>query len=85
YCKMRFDEQSLATLRGHLGELTDPLARALCWSALWNLTRDGLMPARDYLDLVLRFAGAETDIGVLQMLHLCARTALVHYAAPEWR
>ncbi|MFP3991357.1 aminopeptidase N [Streptomyces sp. E11-3] len=85
YCKIRFDERSLATLRDHLGEMTDPLARALCWSALWSLTRDGLMPARDFIDLVLRFAGRESDIGVLQMLHTWARSALTHYAAPEWR
>ncbi|MFI1829108.1 aminopeptidase N [Streptomyces sp. NPDC020412] len=85
YCKIRFDEGSLTTLRAHLGDVTDPLARALCWSALWNLTRDALMPARDFVDLVLRFAGRESDIGVLQMLHAWARTALVHYAAPAWR
>ncbi|MEV0599828.1 aminopeptidase N [Streptomyces sp. NPDC050315] len=85
YCKVRFDERSLATLRGHLGEIADPMARALCWSALWGLTRDGLMPARDYLDIVLRFAGRESDVGVLQTLHAQARTALHHYAAPDWR
>ncbi|MEU1130597.1 aminopeptidase N [Streptomyces sp. NPDC005900] len=85
YCKIRFDETSLATLREHLGDLTDPLARALCWSALWNLTRDGLMPARDFIGLVLRFAGHESDIGVLQMLHAWANSALTHYAAPDWR
>ncbi|MDX2708196.1 aminopeptidase N [Streptomyces sp. PA03-6a] len=85
YCKIRFDEDSLATVRGHLGSLTDPMARALAWSAVWNMTRDGLMPARDYLGLVLRFAGAETDIGVLQGLHMQARTALHDYAAPAWR
>ncbi|MEU2111604.1 aminopeptidase N [Streptomyces sp. NPDC019507] len=85
YCKVRFDEGSLETLRGHLGSVTDPLARAVCWSALWNLTRDALMPARDFVGLVLDFAGRESDIGVLQMVHAWARTALVHYAAPEWR
>ncbi|MFJ5152433.1 aminopeptidase N [Streptomyces sp. NPDC088353] len=85
YCKIRFDETSLATLREHLGGLTDPLARALCWSALWNLTRDALLPARDFVGLVLRFAGRETDIGVLQMLHAWAESALVHYVAPQWR
>ncbi|MET7647359.1 aminopeptidase N [Streptomyces sp. NPDC005426] len=85
YCKVRFDEVSLDTLRAHLGDITDPLARALCWSALWNLTRDGLMPARDFVALVLAFSGRETDIGVLQMLHAWTRTALVHYAAPGWR
>ncbi|MFG3494145.1 aminopeptidase N [Streptomyces sp. NPDC047928] len=85
YAKVRFDEGSLATLRAHLGDITDPLARALCWSALWNLTRDALMPARDFIALVLDFAGRESDIGVLQMLHAWARSALVHYAAPGWR
>ncbi|WP_367431188.1 aminopeptidase N [Streptomyces celluloflavus] len=85
YCKIRFDEGSLATLRDGLGEITDPLARALCWSAVWGLTRDGLMPARDYLELVLRFAGRETDIGVLQSVHAQARTALELYAAPAHR
>ncbi|NED17671.1 aminopeptidase N [Streptomyces sp. SID9913] len=85
YCKIRFDETSLATLREHLGALTDPLARALCWSALWNMTRDALLPARDFIGLVLRFAGRESDIGVLQMLHAWAESALVHYTAPARR
>ncbi|MFF4014354.1 aminopeptidase N [Streptomyces sp. NPDC001843] len=85
YCKIRFDEASLAALREHLGALTDPLARALCWSALWNMTRDALLPARDFVGLVLRFAGRESEIGVVQMLHAWAESALVHYAAPDWR
>ncbi|MFJ5551758.1 aminopeptidase N [Streptomyces sp. NPDC093225] len=85
YCKIRFDDGSLATLRKHLGDIADPLARALCWSALWNLTRDGLLPARDFVSLVLAFAGREGDVGVLQMLHAQARTAVTHYAAPAWR
>ncbi|MEU5100180.1 aminopeptidase N [Streptomyces sp. NPDC020996] len=85
YCKIRFDGTSLDTLREHLGAVTDPLARALCWSALWNMTRDALLPARDFVGLVLRFAGRESDIGVLQMLHAWATSSLVHYVAPEWR
>ncbi|MET9467076.1 aminopeptidase N [Streptomyces sp. NPDC006544] len=85
YCKIRFDAASLATLRTHLGSVTDPLTRALCWSALWNLTRDALMPARDFVSLVLAHAGRETDVGVLQMLHAQALSAVTHYAAPGWR
>ncbi|WP_409472100.1 aminopeptidase N [Streptomyces sp. HC307] len=85
YCKTRFDETSLATLRAALGGMTDPLARALCWSALWNMTRDALLPAREFIGLVLKFADRESDIGVLQMLHAWAESALTHYAAPEWR
>ncbi|MGR4849898.1 aminopeptidase N [Streptomyces sp. LARHCF252] len=85
YCKIRFDSTSLATLREHLGSVTDPLARALCWSALWNMTRDALLPARDFVDLVLRFAGRESEIGVLQMLHAWAESAVTHYTAPGRR
>ncbi|TXS40364.1 aminopeptidase N [Streptomyces sp. uw30] len=85
YCKTRFDDTSLATLRAALGDMTDPLARALCWSALWNMTRDALLPAREFIDLVLKSAHRESDIGVLQMLHAWAESALTHYAAPQWR
>ncbi|QHF93485.1 aminopeptidase N [Streptomyces sp. NHF165] len=85
YAKVRLDEVSLATLRAHLGELTDPLSRALCWSALWNLTRDGLLPARDFVDIVLRFAGQESEIGVLQLLHSQAKLAVDMYTAEEHR
>ncbi|OEJ96268.1 aminopeptidase N [Streptomyces thermolilacinus] len=85
YCKVRFDADSLATLRAHLGDITDPLARALCWSALWNMTRDALLPARDFVAIVLAFAGRESDIGVLQMLHAWVLTSLTRYAAPAWR
>ncbi|MFD5133600.1 aminopeptidase N [Streptomyces olindensis] len=85
YCKIRFDATSLATLREHLGSVTDPLARALCWSALWNMTRDALLPARDFVELVLRFAGRESEIGVVQMLQAWAESAVTHYAAPARR
>ncbi|MGW4239290.1 aminopeptidase N [Streptomyces sp. NPDC004749] len=85
YCKARFDAGSLETVRSHLGDLADPLARALCWSALWNMTRDALLPAREFIDTVIAHAGRETDVGVLQTLHAWARTALHRYTAPDRR
>ncbi|MFJ2781486.1 MULTISPECIES: aminopeptidase N [unclassified Kitasatospora] len=85
YCKIRFDAESLETLRTGLGDIRSDLARALAWSAVWNLTRDSLMPAHDYVALVLRFAGQESNIGVLQSLHQQARSAVDLYADPAWR
>ncbi|GAQ59170.1 aminopeptidase N [Streptomyces acidiscabies] len=85
YCKIRFDARSLETLRESLGDIADPLARALCWSALWNLTRDALLPALDFVELVGRFAQRESDIGVLQMLHAWAGSALVNYVPAAGR
>jgi aminopeptidase N len=65
FCKIRFDDVSLATIRSSLADIDDQLARALCWSAAWDMTRDGEMPARDFIDLVRRFAGQESKISVL--------------------
>ncbi|SDR14630.1 aminopeptidase G. Metallo peptidase. MEROPS family M01 [Arthrobacter crystallopoietes] len=79
YAKVRFDAASLQTVLSALDKITDPLARALCWSALWNMTRDGLLAPADYLGAVERFAPAESDNGVLQVLLDCARTALDRY------
>ena len=40
------------------------------------MTRDAEMPARDYVELVLRRHGAETEIGVVQSLAGAAAAAL---------
>ncbi len=61
YAKIRLDERSLATLVGGLGRLDDSLARALCWGAAWDMTRDAEMSATDFVELVLRNIGSETD------------------------
>ena len=61
YAKIRLDERSLATVVGGLGPLDDSLARALCWGAAWDMTRDAEMSATDFVDLVLANIGTETD------------------------
>jgi aminopeptidase N len=85
YCKQRLDETSLQTLRtGGIAKLESPLARALCWSAAWDMTRDGELPTRDYIALVVAGAEHETDIGVMQSLTRQALRALEIYADPAW-
>ncbi|MBN9181973.1 MAG: aminopeptidase N, partial [Microbacterium sp.] len=85
YCKQRLDETSLATLRtGGIAKLTSSLARALCWSAAWDMTRDGELATRDYIALVVAGAPRESDIGVMQSLTRQALRALEVYADPEW-
>ncbi|WP_375502361.1 aminopeptidase N [uncultured Jatrophihabitans sp.] len=85
YCKQRLDDNSLRTLRsGGIAKLESPLARALCWSAAWDMTRDGEMATRDYVALVVAGAQHETDIGVMQSLTRQALRALEIYADPQW-
>ncbi|MBB5159809.1 aminopeptidase N [Saccharopolyspora phatthalungensis] len=85
YGKPRLDRQTLATLRdGGIARIDDPMARALFWSSAWEMTRDGIVAARDFVTLVLAGASGENDIGVLQLLMHQAQTALDIYATRDW-
>ncbi|MGY1884915.1 aminopeptidase N [Blastococcus sp. SYSU DS0753] len=84
YAKLRLDERSLATLRTRIGAIPDPLPRALCWSAAWDMTRDAELPAREWVQLVLAGIGAETESSVIQSLLARVQSALSSYADPAW-
>jgi aminopeptidase N len=85
YCKMRLDVHSLRTMRtGGLAALADPLARTLCWSAAWDMVRDGELATRDYLELAVNSGPGESEIGVLQSVHRQAMRALEVFADPDW-
>ena len=85
FAKLRFDERSLATLKSDLSKLADPLARALSWAAVWDLTRDGEMPAREFVDLVARHAPAEKDSLLVERVTSQARSAIDLYGDPANR
>ncbi|MCU1555664.1 MAG: pepN, partial [Arthrobacter sp.] len=79
YAKVRLDTRSEATVRGSLDRLSDPMARALCWTALWDSARDAVTPSSLYVDAVMRFGPAETGIGVLLNVLGNASTAIERY------
>jgi len=85
YAKVRLDERSLATLLAGVDTLGEPLARSLCWTAAWDMTRDAELAATDYVELVLRGLVAETEIAAVQVLAGQARSAVESYVAPEHR
>jgi len=85
YAKIRLDSRSLATVVEFIGELQDSLARTLCWTACWDMTRDAEMPARDYLRLVIGNIGKETKVGVVQSLLAQAFAAINVYGEPANR
>ena len=85
YAKVRLDADSLATAMAHLGSFTDSLPRTLVWSAAWDMTRDGEMAARDFIDLVLDNITAETDSSVVRTLLGQLTTAARLYVAPGHR
>ena len=48
------------------------------------MTRDAELKARDFVALVMRGVGAETEVGVAQRLLMQAQSALNSYAEPHW-
>ncbi len=68
-----------------IGAFTDSLPAALCWSAAWDMVRDGEMAARDYVRLVLSGISSVADISVVQTLLRQAGQAVRRFADPAWR
>jgi aminopeptidase N len=85
YAKIRLDERSLATVVGGLSRLDDSLARALCWGAAWDMTRDAEMRATDFVELVLANIGAETDAFGVSRIPGYAAQAVHSLSAPAHR
>ena len=85
YAKIRLDDRSLQTAIAHLGKISDPLARSLVWGAAWDQTRDAEASASDYVDLVLRNIGAETESTTVRTTLGQLQLAANAYVAPEKR
>jgi aminopeptidase N len=85
YAKVRLDPHSEATVRSSLGTISDPMARALCWTALWDSARDAVTPAARYVEAVQRFGAFETGIGVLLNVLGNAGTAIERYVPAAGR
>ncbi len=85
YAKSGLDAASWTLLRTQLRQLTDPLAEALVWSSAWDLVRDGVLPARDFVALVTANLTLDSPIGVVQRLQLRAVAAAERYADPAVR
>ncbi|TDP38433.1 aminopeptidase N [Nocardia ignorata] len=84
YCSLRLDPESLAVVVDRVGDIAESLPRTLAWSAAWEMTRQAEMKARDFVALVQRGIGAESEIGVVQRLLMQAATAISSYAEPGW-
>jgi len=85
YVKVRFDDRSVSTLVERLGRIESPLARALCWGSVWDMTRDAELATRRFIRLVAAQVESEDDVGVLQALLRQAMSAIQVYGDPENR
>lgn len=84
YTKVRVDPQSLATAVDHLSDFADPLARSLVLSAAWDMTRDGELPAHQFIELVLGCIGSETESTTVLILLRQLKKTLALYVHPDY-
>jgi len=84
YCKARLDPTSLRAAIDGIAGVTESLARTLLWSAVWEMTRDAQMRARDFVTLAVRGLATEDQIGVLQRVLAQIQLAVGAYAEPGW-
>ncbi len=84
YCKLALDERSLETAISRIGDIAESLPRTLVWSAVWEMTRDAKMRARDFAALALSGVGREDQIGVVQRVLSQVGSAIGSYADPDW-
>jgi aminopeptidase N len=68
YAKLRFDDRSVATLKSHLGALSDDLARALCWAAVWDMHRDAEISTSDFMQIALSGLKGESDDAIVSIV-----------------
>ena len=84
YAIQDFDQASMDFLLANIDKIADPMARTLCWSAAWEATRSATLRARDFIALVARGAGAETELAVLERILGQAIQAQRDYADQDW-
>lgn len=85
YAKVRLDEDSAAFAIRHINEFTERLPRTLALASIWDMCRDGELPARSYVDLALRALKTEDHGTVLRYTLSQLETAARMYSAPKNR
>ncbi|MBD9700452.1 aminopeptidase N [Flavimobilis sp. GY10621] len=85
YAKIRLDDASRTVAIENLALISDPLARSLVWGSIWDATRDGEVPASDFVRLVLNNIAAETESTTIRTTLNQLVLAASSYVAPERR
>ncbi|MFY1698722.1 aminopeptidase N [Solwaraspora sp. WMMA2101] len=80
YAKVRLDPGSAAALPALLPGITDPLARALSWTATLDAVRDAQQPVAALAELIEQALPAETAVVVVEDVLRLSRSIIDRYA-----
>lgn len=65
YTKVTLDAVSLESLKGHISEIDDPLARSMFWYSLYTMASNGDMPMGAFIDQVIGDIALEDNLRVI--------------------
>ena len=85
YATIRLDDHSLSTVVNRIGDLAEPLARALCWSAAWDMVRNAELGGREFIRMVLGGIDRETDMSVVLRVNAFLVTTVDFFVDPAFR
>jgi aminopeptidase N len=84
YAIVRFDPRSMSTLTESVGELTDSLSRAVCWSAVIDMLQQAELSLPAFVRMVAGGMAPETSVSMLQILHSVTGQAMTLAGDPQW-
>ncbi|HEY2313271.1 MAG TPA: aminopeptidase N [Streptosporangiaceae bacterium] len=84
YAILRFDDRSIATLTTSIGQLSDSLTRAICWSSLVDMVRQAELPVPAFITIVAGGIAEEPSVAALQSLLGACYELLRAMADPAW-
>ena len=82
YVMVRFDPRSLRTVTESIGELTDPVARAVCWNTVIDMVQQAELPVPAFVATLARGMRREPSVSVLQALLGHAEQIMRQLAGP---
>ncbi len=68
YAILRFDERSLRTLTTSIGQLADPLARAVCWTSVGDMVSEAELAVPEFVAMVASALPTEPSAAAAQNL-----------------
>jgi aminopeptidase N len=83
YVIVRFDPRSLATVAHSIGQMTDPLARAVCWGAAIDMVHQAELSLPAFAQMVSRGLATETSVSVVQSLHHATAQVIAELGDPR--
>jgi aminopeptidase N len=84
YVIIRFDPRSLDTVTRSIGDITDPLARAVCWGAVIDMAEHAQLSLSRFVAMVSSGLEAEPSVAVVQSMFGATAELIARMGDPRW-